>query len=69
MSQFVRVGAVVGQGTIGGALGSQAVLDEGARQNFTPGGLDEMNYGLVPMGPLIFQDAKGLGSQGSPVPR
>ena len=56
MSSFCDVGAVVGQGTLGGALVSQGVLDEGIRGEFTPGGEDEMNYGDVPMAPLIFQD-------------
>ena len=35
---------------------SQAVLDEGISGAFVPGGQDEMNYGSVPMSPLIFQD-------------
>ena len=38
VSQYVDVGAVVGQGTIGGALGSQAVLDERISEHFPPGG-------------------------------
>ena len=40
-SQKVKVGAVVGQGTIGGALVSQAVLDEGVNDKkifFAPNG-------------------------------
>ena len=56
MSEYTDVGAVVGQGTIGGALGSQAVLDEGISGQFAPGGGDELNYGGVPMAPLLFQD-------------
>ena len=56
MSKFCHVGAVVGQGTIGGALGSQEVLDEGISEQFAPGGGDELNYGEVPMAPLMFQD-------------
>ena len=56
MSEYAEVGAVVGQGTIAGALVSQAVLDEGIRDNFSPGDGDELNYGLIPMGPLLFQD-------------
>ena len=47
---------MVGQGTLAGALVSQAVLDEGIRHNFSPGDGDELNYGLIPMGPLSFQD-------------
>ena len=56
MSEATEVGAVVGQGTIGGALISQAVLDEGIKEQFTPGGEEEMNYGEVPMGPCMLQD-------------
>jgi hypothetical protein len=56
MTEFVEAGALVGQGTIGGALVSQAVLDEGISGVFAPGGQDELNYGSVPVSPLIFQD-------------
>ena len=56
VSEYADVGAVVGQGTIGGALGSQAVLDERISEHFPPGGEDELNYGGVPMAPLIFKD-------------
>ena len=35
-SESAEVGAVVGQGTIGGALVSQAVLDEGVKDHFKP---------------------------------
>jgi hypothetical protein len=56
VSDFTGVGAVVGQGTIGGALVSQAVLDEGVKEHFEPGGRDELNYGSVPMAPCMFQD-------------
>ena len=42
--------------TIGGALGSQAVLGQRISEHFPPGGEDELNYGGVPMAPLIFQD-------------
>ena len=38
MTNYVEAGALVGQGTIGGALLSQAVLDEGIRDVFAPGG-------------------------------
>ena len=55
-SGSVNVGAVVGQGTIGGALVSQAVLDEGVKDHFDPGGKDELNYGQVAIGPCMFQD-------------
>ena len=55
-SESEEVGAVVGQGTIGGALVSQAVLDEGVKDHFSPGNEDELNYGSVEMGPCMFQD-------------
>ena len=55
-SESAEVGSVVGQGTIGGALVSQAVLDEGVKDHFSPGNEDELNYGSVPMGPCMFQD-------------
>ena len=56
ISEKTNVGAVIGQGTIGGALVSQAVLDEGVKEEFNPGNEDEMNYGRIPMGPCMFQD-------------
>ena len=40
MSEEADVGAVLGQGTLGGALISQAVLDDGVRDHFTPGAED-----------------------------
>ena len=56
VSSYTSAGAVVGQGTIGGALVSQAVLDEGVSAEFTPGDKNETNYGDVKMGPCMFQD-------------
>ena len=56
MSEFSHAGALVGQGTLGGALVSQAVLDEGISEEFIPGGRDEMTYGDIPLAPLIIQD-------------
>ena len=56
VSEAGEVGAVVGQGTIGGALVSQAVLDDGVMENFTPGGDIQAKYGSVPMAPFMFQD-------------
>ena len=56
ISDYSEVGAVVGQGTMGGALISQGVLDEGISQEFAPGGEDELKYGDIPLAPLIFQD-------------
>jgi hypothetical protein len=62
MSQYAKVGPVLGQGTLAGALISQAVLDDGVIAEFSPGGLGEPGepgqpmYGTVPMAPVIFQD-------------
>ena len=59
------VGAVIGQGTIGGALISQAVLDEGVTNHFPPAGRLQLEYGAVPQAPLLWMDdvlnpARGL---------
>ena len=35
---------------------SQGVIDEGIKGHFVPWGQDKMNYGTVPMAPLIFMD-------------
>ena len=56
MSEPGEVGAVIGQGTIGGALVSQAVLDDALREHFQPGGEEELSYGTVNLAPLLFQD-------------
>ena len=64
LSEEANVGAVVGQGTIGGALVSQAVLDDGVMQHFTPGGEGELMYGDVPLAPLILQDDLMHGAKG-----
>ena len=50
------VGAVVGQGMLGGALVSQAVLDEGVMEHLAPGGELQMEYGDVPLAPLMWMD-------------
>jgi hypothetical protein len=63
------VGSVIGQGTIGGALVSQAVLDEGIREQFTPGGPEELSYGGVDLAPLLFQDDFLHGAEGLPQAR
>ena len=65
LSQEALVGAVVGQGTIGGALVSQAVLDEGVMQHFTPGDENELKYGEVPMAPVMLQDDLMHGAKGA----
>ena len=64
MSDFTNAGAVVGQGTLGGALVSQAVLDKGISEQFAPGGGDELTYGSVPIAPFIFQDDVIHGAEG-----
>ena len=56
VTDYANVGAVVGQGTMGGALVSQAVLDDGTKKHFVPGNEDELNYGNVPLAPCLFQD-------------
>ena len=38
MTLYANVGTVVGQGMLGGALVSHAVLDEGIMEHFSPGG-------------------------------
>ena len=47
---------MVGQGTIAGALVSQAVLDDGVSDHFTPGDKLHATYGSVPLAPFMFQD-------------
>ena len=47
---------MVGQGTLGGALVSQAVLDEGVMENFKPGEEGQLWYGDIPLNPIMFQD-------------
>ena len=44
MSEYAEVGAVVGQGTIAGALGSQAVLDKGITPSFIIMGYSSFRY-------------------------
>ena len=46
---------MIGQGTMGGALASQASLDDGIYRQFH-GSQEELQYGSVPLSPLIFQD-------------
>ena len=57
------IGAVIGQGTIGGAIASQGSLDDGIRGQFM-GSQEELGYGSVEMGPLLFQDDLLEGSPG-----
>ena len=56
LSETGNSGAVIGQGTIGGALVSQAVLGEAVEEHFKPGGEGELEYGNVPLAPLRFMD-------------
>jgi hypothetical protein len=48
-------GSMIGQGTGGGALVSQANLDKGIMDMFS-GSVDEIGYGSVRVLPLMFQD-------------
>ena len=56
MSEFAEVGAILGQGTLAGALISQAVLDEAVKEQFSPGEIGQPSYGTVLMAPMMFQD-------------
>ena len=52
-----EVGSVVGQGTIGGALISQAVLDDAVTESFPLAGSQDMiQYGNIPIAPLMWVD-------------
>ena len=50
-----EVGPCVGQGTIGGALASQASLDDGIMEQFHES-QEEVSYGAVEVLPILFQD-------------
>ena len=56
LSNVGEVGPVVGQGTIGAALISQAVLDDAVMEHLPPGGDLLPQYGSVPLAPLMYQD-------------
>ena len=62
-SEKADIGSVIGQGTIGGAIASQGSLDDGIRGQFE-GSQEELQYGSVELGPLIFQDDLLEGSPG-----
>ena len=64
MSEYGEVGAVLGQGTLAGAIISQAVLDEAVMEHFTPGEEGQPRYGSVDMAPCMFQDDLANGSEG-----
>jgi len=50
------VGPIVGQGTIGGAIISQVLLDYAILNEFEPWSPGEINYVGVQMNPMLFQD-------------
>ena len=56
MTKYAEVGAVVGQGMLGGALVSQGVLDEAVMEHLPPGEPSQMVYGKVALAPLIWMD-------------
>ena len=56
MTRFGEVGAVIGQGMIGGTLVSQAVLDDGVMEHIVPGGELQMEYGDVPLALVMWID-------------
>ena len=58
-----EIGVVIGLGTMGGALASQASLDNGINGQFH-GSQEELQYGSVPLSPLIFQEDLLEGSHG-----
>ena len=64
MTEYGSVGPVVGQGTIGGALVSQAVLDEGVKEHFPMDGSPSLKYGSVPLAPLMWVDDMLQASRG-----
>ena len=49
LSEYDEVGAVLGQGTLGGAIVSQAVLDEAVMEHFLPGEKGQPRYGSLAM--------------------
>ena len=53
VTRFGEVGAVVGQGMLAGALVTQAVLDDGVMEHLAPGGGLQIEYGDVPLAPLM----------------
>ena len=56
MTKKANVGAVVGQGMLGGALASQGVLDEAVMEHLPPGEPSQMEYGDVSMAPLMWME-------------
>ena len=62
VSETAKVGDVIGQGTAGGALVSQANLDHGLMEYFGDS-KDEIHYGGVRIQPLAYQDDVLKGSK------
>ena len=56
------MGDVIGQGTAGGALVSQVNLDQGLQQYFD-NGMEDLEYGVVKVQPLAYQDDILKGSE------
>ena len=63
MTRYGNVGAVVGQGKLGGAVVNQAVSDEGVTVYFSPGGAFQVKYGDVAMAPLKWLDDINVAEQ------
>ena len=55
-TRYADVGAVVGQGMLGGGLVSQAVLDEGVMEHLPHGEQSQIEYGGLPLAPLMWLD-------------
>merc|ERR1719509_344437 len=55
LTERAEVGALVGQGSAGAAVASQAMVDEGLRQYFS-GSADEIYYGRVRFETAAYQD-------------
>ena len=55
LTETVEVGALVGQGSSGAAVASQAMIDMGLKEYFA-GSADEMYYGSVRFESAAFQD-------------
>ena len=56
MTKQADVGAVTGQGMLGGALVRQGVLDESVMENLPLGEPSQIEYGDVPLAPLMWMD-------------
>ena len=59
MSDSPRIGAVVGHGSSGAALASQAMVDNGLEEYFS-GSSDEMYYGRVRVETAAYQEDKAF---------